>query len=98
MAKVIINKDNQPTLEEFKRLLEQGQTYPSSMAYVDRLLRELVSFENEYGMATDVFYARFMRGEMGDDLPFIRWAGRYELYLEAKQTIDQNLNRIAVTI
>jgi hypothetical protein len=26
-----------------------------------------------------------MRGEMGDDLPYIKWAGRYELYLEAKQ-------------
>ncbi|GAB4149350.1 MAG: hypothetical protein Fur0021_10210 [Candidatus Promineifilaceae bacterium] len=42
-------------------------------------------------MATDVFYARFVHGEMGDNLPFIKWASCYELYLEARQEIDSQL-------
>lgn len=91
MAKVTITKDNLLSLDEFKTLLAQAETRSSTMDYMFRLLRVLVSYEDEYGMATDVFYARFMRGEMGDDLPFIRWAGRYELYLEAKQEIDSQM-------
>jgi hypothetical protein len=98
MAKVTITKDNLLSLSEFKTLLEQAETRSSTMDYIFRLLRELVSFEEEYNMATDVFYARFMRGEMGDDLPFIKWAGRYELYLEARQDIDSQLAKVAVTV
>ena len=68
------------------------------MDYIYRLLRDLVTYEDKYNMATDVFYARFMRGEMGDDLAFIKWAGRYELYLEAKQEIDNKLADLPVTV
>jgi hypothetical protein len=98
VSKITITKDNLLSLAEFKTLLEQTETRSSTMDYMFRLLRELVSFEEEYNMATDVFYARFMRGEMGDDLPFIKWAGRYELYLEARQDIDSQLAKVAVTV
>lgn len=54
------------------------------MDYIYRLLRELVAFEEKFNMSSDVFYAPFMRGEMGDDMPFIKWAGRYELCLDAR--------------
>ena len=97
MAKITITKDNLLSLAEFKALLEQTETRSSTMDYIFRLLRELVSFEEKFNIATDVFYARFMRGEMGDDLPFIKWAGRYELYLEAKQEIDGQLAEMPVT-
>jgi hypothetical protein len=98
MAKITITKDNLLTLAEFKDLLEQVETRSSTMDYILRLQRQLVAFEEKYNMATDVFYARFMRGEMGDDLSFIKWAGRYELYLEAKQEIDNQLTKIPVTV
>ncbi|NET74212.1 MAG: hypothetical protein F6K62_25785 [Sphaerospermopsis sp. SIO1G2] len=68
------------------------------MDHIFRLLRELVSFEEKFNMATDVFYARFMRGEMGDDMPFIKWAGRYELYLEARQELDSQLAKTTITV
>ena len=98
MAKITITKDNLLSLAEFKALLEQVETRSATMDYIFRLLRELVSFEDKFNLATDVFYARFMRGEMGDDLSFIKWAGRYELYLEAKQEIDNQLAQIPVTV
>lgn len=98
MTKIIITKDNPLTLAEFKALLEQTKTRSATMDYIFRLLRELVSFEEKFGMSTDVFYARFMRGEMGDDLPFIKWAGRYELYLEAKQEIDSRLAEMPIAV
>lgn len=98
MAKITITKDNLLSLDEFKALLEQTETRSSTMDYIFRLLRELVSFEDKYNIATDVFYARFMRGELGDELPFIKWAGRYELYLEARQEIDSRLAKVPVTV
>ena len=91
MAKITITKDNLLSLDEFQTLLEQMDHRTSAMDNILGLLREIVSFEEKYNLPSDVFYARFMRGEMGDDMPYIKWAGRYELYLEAKQAIDNQL-------
>ena len=91
MARTVITNDTLLSITEFKALLEQTEMRSSTLDYVLRLQRELVAFEDEYNLASDVFYARFMRGEMGDDLPFIKWAGRYELYLEVKQEIEVQL-------
>ena len=96
MAKIIITKDNLLSLAEFKVLLEQTSARSSTLEDILGLLRELVACEDEYNMATDVFYARFMRGEMGDHLPFIVWAGQYESYLEAKQEIANQLSKLPV--
>lgn len=93
MAKITITKDNLLSLAEFKILLEQTTARSSTLEDILGLLRELVAFEDKYNMGSDVFYARFMRGEMGDDLPFIMWAGQYELYLEAKQEIAGQLSK-----
>jgi hypothetical protein len=91
MAKIIITKDNLPSLAEFKALLEQMEAHSSPLDDILSLLRDLVAFEQKYNMASDVFYARFMRGEMGDAMPFIRWAGRYELYLETKHELASQI-------
>ncbi len=92
MAKIVITKDNLLTSAEFKALLEQMTTRSSNLEDVLGLLRELIVYEDKYGMPSDVFYARFMRGEMGDDLSYIMWAGQYESYLEARQEIEELLN------
>jgi hypothetical protein len=98
MAKITITKENLLTLSEFKALLEQTTERSSTLEDILGLLRELVAYEDEYSMGSDVFYARFMRGEMGDDLPFIMWAGQYESYLEAKQEIANQLPKAAVAV
>ena len=98
MAKITITKDNLLTLDEFKALLEQTTARSSALEDVLALLRELITYEEEYDMGSDVFYARFMRGEMGDDLPFMMWAGRYEVYLEAKQEIASQLPKRTVLV
>lgn len=91
MAKITITKDNLLSLDEFQILLEQMDSRTSAMDNILGLLREIIGFEEKFNLPSDVFYARFMRGEMGDDMPYIKWAGRYELYLEAKQAIDNQL-------
>lgn len=98
MAKITITKENLLTSAEFKALLEQTVARSSTLDDMLGLLRELVAYEDKYNMGSDVFYARFMRGEMGDDLPFIMWAGQYELYLEAKQEIASQLPKVLVAV
>ena len=98
MAKIVITKDNLLTLNEFKALLEQTSERSSILEDILGLLRDLVDFENKYKMGSDVFYARFMRGEMGDDLDYIMWAGVYESYLEAKQDIVSQLDQATMPV
>lgn len=98
MAKITITKENLLTLDEFKTLLEGTTKRSSAVDDLLSLLRELVAYEEQYALRSDVFYARFMRGEMGDDLDFIMWAGQYELYLETKQAIDSQLLKIPVAV
>jgi len=40
--------------------------------------RKLLKMENKSGMSSSDFYARFQKGELGDDFKFIRWAGECE--------------------
>ncbi len=46
---------------------------------LEALRQQLQSFETHYSLKTSDFYARFLRGEMGDERDFIVWAGLQEL-------------------
>ena len=95
MAKITITPNNLLNPNEFKKLLEYTEQRQSTVNDLLDLLRDLVIFEQKYQFVSDVFYARFMRGEMGDALPFIKWAGRYELYLEVKQELESQITQIS---
>ncbi len=97
MARFVFTKENMPTSEEFRKLLDETPPRPET-EYLHDLSRDLFTFENRFNMNSDVFYARFMRGEMGDDMPFIEWAGCYEIYIEAKQKVNNRLAKIAVPV
>ncbi|MBI3360290.1 MAG: hypothetical protein HY023_04185 [Chloroflexi bacterium] len=43
------------------------------------LQRQIADFEKRYSLKSPEFYARFLRGEMGDARDYIVWAGLYEL-------------------
>ena len=91
MAKLILTKESLINPNDLLTLLESTTERGSALDDLLALLRELVAYEDEHGLTSDVFYARFMRGEMGDDLPFIMWAGQYESYLEVKQELTSRL-------
>lgn len=46
---------------------------------LDGLRQQIREFEARYSLETSEFYARFLRGEMGDKRDFIVWAGLHEL-------------------
>ncbi len=53
----------------------------------DQLRAELEHFEQLYGTDSSEFYAKFERGEMGDDIDFVDWSGAWRVY----QTILDSL-------
>lgn len=61
------------------------------------LLRDLVTYEEQYGMASEEFYEQFMRGELGDAADYISWAGDYETYLRFKHRIGEGLKQVLAT-
>jgi len=75
------------TREEFSRLLEEAQRDANPLDDLLALNRQLLSFEQQYNITSVEFYARYKRGEMGDDRDFVQWSGRYRLYCELKDEI-----------
>lgn len=46
---------------------------------LERYKRDLLGFEQRYGMESSAFYQRFEAGQLGDAMDFFEWAGVYEL-------------------
>ena len=44
-----------------------------------RLQTQLTEFEQQYDLASDEFYTRFERGELGDATDFVEWSATYEM-------------------
>jgi hypothetical protein len=79
------------TREEFSLLLEEARSNANPLDNLLALGRQLLSFEQRYDMTSAEFYSRYKRGELGDDMDFVRWAGRYRLYCELKEEIEKSL-------
>ncbi len=80
---------------EFRRLLEeasQGETVTDGLR---RLVADMVRYEIQYGMSTEEFYDRFMRGEMGDAMDFICWAGTYEIFCRIRDRVEKTFELAA---
>lgn len=82
------------TPEEFSRLMEKARHDANPLDDLLALDRQLLSFEQQYGMTSAEFYTRYKSGEMGDDVDFVRWAGRHRLYCELKDEIDKSLEMV----
>ena len=95
MPMVEFTQETMPeTYEEFSRLLEAARRDANPLDDLLALDRQLLSFEQQYDMLSPEFYARYKRGEMGDDIDFVRWAGRYRLYRELKYEIEKSLTMV----
>ncbi len=52
----------------------------------DDIRQELKVLEERYGMPSHVFYERFNRGELGDEVDFLMWASLYDMLAHAEAT------------
>lgn len=89
-----------PEPEDFARLLREGDEQYDPLEELLRLERELTKLEREYeahydeALTSADFYQRYQSGKMGDDLEFVRWAGRYRLYRSLKRAISASLKMV----
>lgn len=58
-----------------------------SQHQLDQLNRDLSHFEQQYDLSSDVFYARFQAGEMGDAMDFVEWASLRQMAERLRQRI-----------
>lgn len=85
---------NLPSPEEFRRLHRELVEAYDPLEELLRLEREFAEIEKTYQMSSEDFYQRYQAGEMGDDMVFIHWAGKYTLYLRLKRAISNSLKQI----
>ena len=64
-----------------KLLAREEAQYAEWLAYLES---QFAAFEAEYGLDSAVFYERYERGEMGDEMDFVEWAGLYDIYLRSQ--------------
>lgn len=79
MAKVKIKIPEQSPAER-KRLLAELKEKTDINESIESLIKEMNGFEQEYGLSTVEFYARFAVGKMGDSRDFIKWAAAFDDY------------------
>jgi hypothetical protein len=81
-----------PPHREYLRLLQEARDQYDPLEKLLSLDRELLKFELKYNLSSSEFYQRFQAGEVGDAMDFMRWAGRYEMYLRLKEMISASLD------
>ncbi|MGH9801658.1 MAG: hypothetical protein ACRD82_14940 [Blastocatellia bacterium] len=89
MAKIKI-RIPEHSAEDRKRLLDELMEKTNVNESIESLVEEMNNFEQEYGMSTVEFYARFAAGKMGDSRDFIKWAGAFDCYLHLVRTYIQH--------
>ncbi len=91
MPALHFTQENMPqSTEEFKRILAKSLENTRPMDDFVGLVRRLTLLEQKYGLASDEFYARYQRGEMGDSMEIMEWVSVYEIFRETK---DESANR-----
>ncbi len=49
-----------------------------------QLEKILYGYESKYGIKSEDFYAKYNRGELGDDRDYIKWAGYFVMAMRSR--------------
>lgn len=77
MTRVIIQSESSDNVKNLVGLALENQLRVLT-AGIAKTKSKLSEFERENGMESSAFYERYEKGELGDDLKYLRWAGEYE--------------------
>jgi hypothetical protein len=81
--------------EALRQELQKALENSSSLDDFVQIIRELSQLEQQHNLDSEAFLARFQRGEMGDNVDFVRWANKYEIYQEMKGDLEHVLDLLA---
>ncbi|MGA7879151.1 MAG: hypothetical protein WCA08_26055 [Desulfoferrobacter sp.] len=81
LNKLEVLKEAYPDETELENVLDKllDTALSSHRLRLERYKRDLLEFEERYGMDSSAFYQQFESGQLGDTLDFFEWAGVYEL-------------------
>jgi hypothetical protein len=65
--------------------------YRSPIDALSTLVRALLSYEQQYQISSEEFYAQYQAGKLQDSADFVEWAGDYQHYLEIKTELEEQL-------
>jgi len=77
MTRVIIQPESSDNVKNLVGLALENQLRVLT-AGIAKTKNKLSKFEMENGMESSAFYERYEKGELSDDLKYLRWAGEYE--------------------
>lgn len=78
---------NDGMTDSTQRKLVERQVLQDEAELAD-LRRELLHFEQRYGMSSSDFYARYQAGQAGDDLDAFEWNTNYKMYSRLAETVE----------
>ena len=91
MPTIEFNQENKPSVAELRQLLQDSGENYDPVEELLQLERQLARLEQTYDLTSAEFYRLYQAGEMGDDVNYVAWNGRYRLYLRLKETISNSL-------
>lgn len=90
MPHLTYNQQNLPASgRELREQLNQAWQTTSSLDDYTEVVRALTQYETIHQLSSAAFYEQFQQGKMGDSIDMIRWANKYEMYLEMKVEMEQ---------
>ncbi len=76
LAKVGV--DNSMMKLTTRKLLEyEIQQHEASL---EKFAQDLAEFEEKYQMRSELFFKKFEKGELGDAMDFVEWAGLHQMF------------------
>ncbi len=81
-----MSDDDHASLRRYLARLEQN---------IQAVRRRLKRFEDEFGMDSEVFYARLQSAELEDGIQYAEWAGEHEMLKRLEQQRDELKRRLA---
>ena len=81
------NSTVDPVLDKtINKLLERERA--RVLQIKDRLSDQYKGFEKNYSLGSEEFYARYKKGEMGDEMDFIEWAATAEMLANLEKQLS----------
>ena len=69
--------------------------YDTSLDALISVTKRLSTYENRYHIMSELFFDKYCKGQMGDDIDFIEWSNDYQHYLEIRLSVEKKLKNVA---
>jgi hypothetical protein len=95
MPHLVYDANSLPTPEEFRKALREAAENYDPVEDLLFLQRELIAYEQKYGVASAECYRLFYEDKMGDDPDILGWVASYRGWLHLKSAISEALQIVS---